>query len=196
MNRITKIAGLIIISLLLVVIVKTIVNKPVISSQKISLEALPNDAIKHMTEAIQIATETPNDAFEYDSAVFYSYRKMIENNYPLIHQQLTRTVIDSFNYIYKWQGTDTTKLPLVLMAHYDVVPVEASAVKLWHAKPYGGEIKDNYIWGRGVIDDKSSMMSILEATEAQLKAGFTPSQTIYLCFGADEESNGRKLKQW
>jgi len=116
---------------------------------------------------------------------------MIEINYPLIHQQLTRTVIDSFNYIYKWQGTDTTKLPMVLMAHYDVVPVEASAVKLWHAKPYGGEIKDNYIWGRGVIDDKSSMMSILEATEAQLKAGFTPSQTIYLCFGADEESNGR-----
>ena len=191
MNRITKIAGLIIISLLLVVIVKTIVNKPVLTSQKVQLTALPTDAIKHMTEAIQIATETPNDAFEYDSAVFYSYRKLIEKNYPLVHQQLSRTVIDSFHYIYKWQGTDTTKLPIVLMAHYDVVPVEASAVKLWHAKPYGGEVKDNYIWGRGVLDDKSSMISLLEATEAQLKAGFSPSQTIYLCFGADEESNGR-----
>ena len=191
MNRITKIAGLIIISLLLVVIIKTIVNKPVLTSQKINLTALPADAIKHMTEAIQIATETPNDAFEYDSTVFYSYRKLIEKNYPLVHQQLSRTVIDSFNYIYKWQGTDTTKLPIVLMAHYDVVPVEASAVKLWHAKPYGGEVKDNYIWGRGVLDDKSSMISLLEATEAQLKEGFTPSQTIYLCFGADEESNGR-----
>ena len=191
MNRITKIAGLIIGSLLLVVITKTILNKPVLENQNVSLTALPTDAIKHMTEAIQIATETPNDAFEYDSAVFYSYRKLIEKNYPLVHQQLSRTVIDSFNYIYKWQGTDTTKLPMVLMAHYDVVPVEASAIKLWHAKPYGGEVKDNYIWGRGVLDDKSSMISLLEATEAQLKAGFTPSQTIYLCFGADEESNGR-----
>jgi carboxypeptidase PM20D1 len=191
MNRITKIAGLIIGSLLLVVITKTILNKPVLENQNVSLTALPTDAIKHMTEAIQIATETPNDAFEYDSAVFYSYRKLIEKNYPLVHQQLSRTVIDSFNYIYKWQGTDTTKLPIVLMAHYDVVPVEASAVKLWHAKPYGGEVKDNYIWGRGVLDDKSSMISLLEATEAQLKEGFTPSQTIYLCFGADEESNGR-----
>ncbi len=191
MNRITKIAGLIIGSLLLVVITKTILNKPVLENQNVRLTALPTDAIKHMTEAIQIATETPNDAFEYDSAVFYSYRKLIEKNYPLVHQQLSRTVIDSFNYIYKWQGTDTTKLPMVLMAHYDVVPVEASAIKLWHAKPYGGEVKDNYIWGRGVLDDKSSMISLLEATEAQLKAGFTPSQTIYLCFGADEESNGR-----
>ena len=191
MNRITKIAGLIIGSLLLVVITKTILNKPVLENQNVSLTALPTDAIKHMTEAIQIATETPNDAFEYDSAVFYSYRKLIEKNYPLVHQQLSRTVIDSFNYIYKWQGTDTTKLPMVLMAHYDVVPVEASAIKLWHAKPYGGEVKDNYIWGRGVLDDKSSMISLLEATEAQLKAGFIPSQTIYLCFGADEESNGR-----
>lgn len=191
MNRIIKIAGLIIGSLLLVVITKTILNKPVLENQNVSLAALPTDAIKHMTEAIQIATETPNDAFEYDSAVFYSYRKLIEKNYPLVHQQLSRTVIDSFNYIYKWQGTDTTKLPMVLMAHYDVVPVEASAIKLWHAKPYGGEVKDNYIWGRGVLDDKSSMISLLEATEAQLKAGFIPSQTIYLCFGADEESNGR-----
>ena len=191
MNRITKIAGLIIGSLLLVVITKTILNKPVLENQNVSLTALPTDAIKHMTEAIQIATETPNDAFVYDSAVFYSYRKLIEKNYPLVHQQLSRTVIDSFNYIYKWQGTDTTKLPMVLMAHYDVVPVEASAIKLWHAKPYGGEVKDNYIWGRGVLDDKSSMISLLEATEAQLKAGFIPSQTIYLCFGADEESNGR-----
>ena len=191
MNRITKITGLIIGFLLLVVITKTILNKPVLENQNVSLTALPTDAIKHMTEAIQIATETPNDAFEYDSAVFYSYRKLIEKNYPLVHQQLSRTVIDSFNYIYKWQGTDTTKLPMVLMAHYDVVPVEASAIKLWHAKPYGGEVKDNYIWGRGVLDDKSSMISLLEATEAQLKAGFTPSQTIYLCFGADEESNGR-----
>ena len=72
MNRITKITGLIIGSLLLVVITKTILNKPVLENQNISLAALPTDAIKHMTEAIQIATETPNDAFEYDSAVFYS----------------------------------------------------------------------------------------------------------------------------
>ena len=77
------------------------------------------------------------------------------------------------------------------MAHYDVVPVEVSAIKLWHAVPYGGEVKEGYIWGRGVLDDKSSMISILEAAELQLAKGFQPKQTILLCFGADEESSGR-----
>jgi len=35
--------------------------------------------------------------------------------------------------------------------HYgDVVPVEASAAKLWTAQPFGGEIKADTVWGRGV----------------------------------------------
>jgi carboxypeptidase PM20D1 len=177
--------------LIVIVLVKTIANSPNISDQKVSLEALPENAIEHMSQAIQIPTETPDDNYKYDSATFYKYRAFIDKTYPLVHSQLKRTIVDSFSYIYEWKGTDTNKLPIVLMAHYDVVPVEASAIPLWHAKPYGGEIKGDYIWGRGVLDDKSSMISLLEATEASLKAGFKPSQTIYLCFGGDEESNGR-----
>jgi carboxypeptidase PM20D1 len=178
------------ILLSIVLIYNTVSNKPIFSTGKTSDLALPNEAIQHMSMAIQLRTETPNDLFQFDTATFMKYRAFMEKSYPLIHQKLSRTIIDSFNYIYEWKGTDASLLPMVLMAHYDVVPVEESAVKLWHAAPYGGEVKDNYIWGRGVIDDKSSMISILEAAEAQLKAGFTPKQTIYLCFGADEESSG------
>lgn len=191
MKNILKIIGGISLLLLIVLIVKTVSNKPIVQNDAISLAPLPEHAIQHISEAIQMATETPNDFYQYDSATFFAYRKFIERTYPLVHQKLTRTIIDSFHYIYEWKGTDTSKLPIVLMAHYDVVPVEASAVKLWHAKPYGGEVKEKYIWGRGVLDDKSSMISILEATEAKLKAGFEPKQSIFLCFGGDEESNGR-----
>lgn len=191
MKKLLQIIGFSLIVIIVILVVRTINNTPVKSIEAVHLDALPQGAIQHMSEAIQFATETPNDLYQYDSTVFYSYRKFIEKSYPLIHKQLTRTIIDSFHYIYEWKGTDTSLLPMVLMAHYDVVPVEASAIKLWHAKPYGGEVKDKYIWGRGVLDDKSSMISILEATEAQLKAGFQPKQSIYLCFGGDEESNGR-----
>lgn len=183
--------SVLIASIFIVVLIKTLINNPKSSDTKVTLAALPDSAISHMSKAIQIPTETPDDNYKYDSAIFYSYRKFIEQSYPLVHQQLTRTIVDSFHYIYEWKGTDTNKLPMVLMAHYDVVPVEASAIPLWHAKPYGGEIKEDNIWGRGVLDDKSSMISILEAAEAALKARFKPSQTIYLCFGGDEESNGR-----
>ena len=191
MKKIALFFGAILLILATIIVSKTISNAPGAHQKSTALEILPTEAIAHMSQAIQIKTETPNDAYEFDTATFFAYRKFIEKAYPLVHKNLPRTVIDSFNYIYEWKGTDTSILPMVLMAHYDVVPVEASAVKLWHAVPYGGEVKEGYIWGRGVLDDKSSMISILEATELQLAKGFQPKQSILLCFGADEESSGK-----
>jgi len=191
MRKILSILGIVVLALMVIVVIRTIVNKPATNQKEVKLDPLPQHAIEHMSAAIQFKTETPNDDYQFDTATFMNYRKFLEKSYPLIHQNLPRTIIDSFNYIYEWKGTDTSLLPMVLMAHYDVVPVEESAIKLWHAKPYGGEVKKNYIWGRGVLDDKSSVISILEATEAQLQKGFKPKQSILLCFGADEESSGK-----
>lgn len=190
MKKLIVFAGICFTLLLIVLLFNTMTNRPDASSKSGELEQIPGGAITHMSQAIQIKTETPNDAYEFDTTTFLKYRTFIEASYPTIQKQLPRTVIDSFNYIYEWKGTDTSLLPMVLMAHYDVVPVESSAVKLWHAVPYGGEVKQGYIWGRGVLDDKSSMIGILEATEQLLKKGFKPKQTILLCFGADEESSG------
>jgi carboxypeptidase PM20D1 len=191
MKKMIIVIGIFALALCIFLGIKTITNKPSNNLKEVHLEALPQNAIAHMTSAIQLRTETPNDDYQFDTITFMNYRKFIEASYPLIHKNLTRTIIDSFNYIYEWKGTDASILPMVLMAHYDVVPVEESAIKLWHAQPFEGEVKDNYIWGRGVLDDKSSMISILEAAEAQLAKGFTPKQTILLCFGADEESSGK-----
>jgi carboxypeptidase PM20D1 len=191
MKKVFVLIGAVVFIMLVVVLTKTITNAPGAHQKSSELVPLPAEALAHMSQAIQIKTETPNDAFQFDTATFLTYRKFLEKAYPLVHKNLPRTTIDSFNYVYEWKGTDTSLLPMVLMAHYDVVPVEASAIKLWHAVPYGGEVKEGYIWGRGVIDDKSSMISILEAAELQLAKGFQPKQTILLCFGADEESSGR-----
>ena len=68
------------------------------------------------------------------------------------------------------------------MAHMDVVPATGD----WDFDPFSGEISDGYIWGRGSIDDKSSMMGILESVEYLLRKGHKPSRTIYLAFGHDE----------
>ncbi len=191
MKRFISVLGIATVAIVAILIFRTILNKPVNNVKEVVLAPLPANAIEHMSAAIQLRTETPNDEYQFDTATFIKYRKFLETSYPLVHKLLPRTIVDSFNYIYEWKGSDTSILPMVLMAHYDVVPVEASAVKLWHAKPYGGEVKENYIWGRGVLDDKSSMISILEAAEAQLQKGFQPKQTILLCFGADEESSGK-----
>lgn len=176
--------------LLAVLIFNTFRAKPWPIHKAAALEALPDSAVVHMSNAIRIKTVSPEDTLRIDSAHFNQFRIFLEQSYPLIHQQLSRVIIKDYSYIFEWKGSDTSLLPLILMGHYDVVPVEPSAVKLWTVQPFGGEIKDSIIWGRGAVDDKAALISILEATESLLKKGFKPVRTILLCFGHNEESTG------
>jgi carboxypeptidase PM20D1 len=152
--------------------------------------ALPDSAIAHMSRAIQIATVSPEDTTQIDSVHFIQFRTFLEQAYPILHQQLTRTIIKDYSYVYEWKGSDTSLHPIILMGHYDVVPVEPSAITLWTVAPFGGIVKDSIIWGRGAVDDKAAVISILEATESLLKTGFKPVRSILLCFGHNEESTG------
>ena len=176
--------------LLAVLIFNTFRARPWPIHKAVALEPLPDSAVVHMSNAIRIKTVSPEDTLRIDSAHFNQFRIFLEQSYPLIHQQLSRTIIKDYSYIFEWKGSDTSLLPLILMGHYDVVPVEPSAVKLWTVQPFGGEVKDSIIWGRGAVDDKAALISILEATESLLKKGFKPVRTILLCFGHNEESTG------
>ncbi len=182
--------GLMVLLLLAVLLFNTLRAKPWPVHKAAAAEALPDSAIVHMSNAIRIATVSPEDTTRIDSIHFNQFKIFLEQSYPLIHQQLTRTIIKDYSYVYEWKGSDTTLQPIILMAHYDVVPVEPSAVKLWTVQPFGGEVKDSIIWGRGAVDDKAALISILEATENLLKKGFKPVRSILLCFGHNEESTG------
>ncbi len=173
-----------------IVFINTFKTKAWPSHKAMAMEGLPDSAIAHMSQAIQIATISPEDTTHIDSFHFNQFRTFLEKSYPLVHQHLTRTLIKNYSYIFEWKGTDSSLLPFILMGHYDVVPVEPSAVKLWTVQPFSGEVKNNIIWGRGSVDDKSNVISILEAAEGLLRKGFTPKRTILLCFGHNEESTG------
>jgi len=49
------------------------------------------------------------------------------------------------------EGSDPSRSPLLIHGHLDVVPAEASE---WSLDPFGGEVRDGYLWGRGAIDMK------------------------------------------
>ena len=193
-------AVLVVVLLLAVaVLYHTLRAKPWPITRATTLPALPDSAVAHLSEAIRIQTVSPEEATKMDSAPFIEYRAFLEKSYPLVHQRLTRIICEKYSYAYVWKGTDSTLSPHILMAHYDVVPVEPSAVKLWTALPFGGEVKDGSIWGRGAVDDKSSMIAIMEAAESLLKQGFQPKRTVLLCFGYNEESSGsgaRAIVAW
>jgi carboxypeptidase PM20D1 len=111
-------------------------------------------------------------------------------SFPAVHRTLGRELVGGYSLLYTWVGTNPTAQPILLMAHQDVVPVAPGTETQWHADPFGGEIRDGFIWGRGAWDDKGNLMAILEAVEALVNDGYKPRRTVYLAFGHDEENGG------
>ncbi len=178
--------------LIAIVLINTFRTKawPVYPSDK-TLQPLPDSAIKHMSEAIRIPTVSISDSSAVDTLAFRAFNSFIERAYPLVTQKMSKTFVREFSIVMEWPGKNPSLAPIVLMSHYDVVPVEAAVIDKWKVPPFSGQITDTCIWGRGAVDDKYGVISILEGAEAMLKKGFTPQRTIYICFGHDEEVSGQ-----
>ncbi|HEX5631503.1 MAG TPA: M20/M25/M40 family metallo-hydrolase, partial [Acidimicrobiia bacterium] len=144
--------------------------------------------LEHLAAAIRIPTVSTEDGM--DAAVFGDMRRFIESTYPNVHARLSREVVGEHTLFYTWPGTDPDAAPLLLMAHQDVVPVEPGTEEDWEHPPFSGAVAGEHLWGRGAIDDKGSLIGILEAVEGLLDLGFAPGPTIHLLFGHDEEVGG------
>ncbi len=147
-------------------------------------------SVERFCEALRIATVSYSDRSRIDYSKYREYIKFIEKSYPRVHKILKQERIGDYNLLYYWRGRNSSLKPMVLMAHYDVVPVENEAA--WEKPPFGGVVEEGTIWGRGSLDDKLSMIGILEAVEALCEEGFVPERDIYLAFGHDEELGGAK----
>src|SRR5690606_34180970 len=111
----------------------------------------------------------------------------LEESFPRVHAELE---LEKFGHsrLYTWRGVDDTRTAALLLAHQDVVPADEPA--RWTHPPFAGVVDEEFIWGRGAIDDKSRVLAILEAAEAALTAGLRPRHTVYFAFGHDEEVFG------
>ncbi len=193
LKNLFKIIGLLLMLLVVVLVVNTFRGNRVLPKYIVEGAPAVNDtAALHLSQAIQIKTISFGDTLAIDTAEFLKFRSFLEVSYPTVHAKLTRQTFNQFSYVYKWTGKDTSLKPYVLMAHMDVVPVEAVAESKWTVPSFSGAIKNDTIWGRGAVDDKVSVIAILESVEQLLKQNYTPNRTIYLCFGHDEEISGKR----
>lgn len=112
--------------------------------------------------------------------------------FPKVHAALAREIIGEHSLLFTWKGKDDAKKPIILCAHMDAVPVENGTEAAWTHPPFDGAIEGGFVWGRGALDDKGSLVAILAAVEALLDEGFTPARTVYLAFGHDEEISGKQ----
>lgn len=78
----------------------------------------------------------------------------------------------------------------MLTGHIDVVPVNKATEDQWTHPPYSGYYDGEIVWGRGSVDCKDTVMSILEAVELLLSVGWEPRRGLVIAFGFDEESAG------
>ncbi|MEM6729851.1 MAG: M20/M25/M40 family metallo-hydrolase, partial [Pseudomonadota bacterium] len=149
------------------------------------------DAIaERLSAALQFRTISSIDYASVDYAPYDAFLAWLEETYPAVHATMEREFVNRTP-IYRWPGRDSGLEPVMFTAHYDVVPVPEETLANWDVDPWAGVIKDGFIWGRGALDDKQSLIGLLEAAEAAIAAGFTPERDIYFIFGEDEEVGGR-----
>lgn len=145
---------------------------------------------ERLAELIRLPTVSAERA-ERGSGPFDDFADALTRLYPLVQSKLEFERHGESGLLYRWRGSSDAA-PLVLMAHYDVVPVDESDA--WTYPPFEGRVQDGWVFGRGALDDKGPLVVVLEAVENLLAAGFVPARDVYLSFGGDEEVFGTAAK--
>ena len=193
MRTFFRILGLILVLLIAVLLWNTFRFK---SKQLTDMPPAPamqvgDSAIARLSRAVQFRTISNQDPTLLDTTQFEGFVSFLEKSFPLVHERLKRERINTFALLYEWKGSDASLKPMLMMGHYDVVPVIAGTEKLWKKEPFSGLVQDGFVYGRGTLDDKSTVMGILEAAEYLLAQNYQPKRTIYFSFGHDEEVSGQ-----
>eukprot|EP00439_Symbiodinium_sp_Y106_P088296 s1_g832.t1 len=147
-------------------------------------------ASNRLGEALQFQTLSTQFAREESRAPFIAFRDWAEATYPAFHGVAAREVISKYSLFYTWAGSDPSLEPILLMSHIDVVPIAPGTQRDWEEEPFSGKVADGFIWGRGAIDSKGSLIAILEGAEQLAAQGYQPRRTIHFFFGHDEEVGG------
>jgi len=152
---------------------------------------IPSTAIENLSSAIQLPTISHKIGM-MDTSAFNGLLNLFEEKYPQFHATVVREVLSSHTLLYKWEGSNKELKPQLYMGHIDVVPVEKSTLDQWEYPPFSGEITDEFVWGRGALDDKGTVVGLLETAELLVNSGFKPKHTLYFLFGQDEEILGNE----
>lgn len=173
----------VIVLLLLIAVVRTLLMPKKKSDYKANEDEKESLRLAEKLSTM-IKYDTTSHANIHEVDKFLGFHKVLEELFPLVHQNLEKTEIDG-NLLFYWKGKSSEK-PILLMSHQDVVPAEGE----WNHEPFSGDIADGKVWGRGAADTKCTVMAFFEAVEELLKEGYTPPVDVYLASSCTEEWAG------
>jgi len=158
-------------------------------------------ATNNLAASIRFKTISHQDKEKFSPQEFEGFIKWAADTYPEFHSAMQLEMLE-YTLLFKWEGSNNSLAPILLTAHYDVVPVIPGTESIWEEEPFAGVISNNRIWGRGALDDKSGVVGMMEAATYLIQNNFQPTRTVYFSFGHDEEIGGggaaqvtEKLKQ-
>ncbi len=147
-------------------------------------------AVRALGELVKCKTVSYTDPSLEDDAEFEKLIAKLPELYPNVWASCPLTRLPGRALLFKWAGKQPGEAA-VLMAHYDVVPVEKEN---WLRPAFDALIEDGVMWGRGTLDTKVTFNGILCAAEAMIKEGFQPKNDVYFAFSGGEEVNGPGAK--
>ena len=146
---------------------------------------------KRLGRALQIPSIAEQEPSPLGRARIERMMDFLVEEYPPLMAQLEFERQDD-GVVFRWRGTQPSLAPLLLLAHLDVVPVDAATEDDWIHPPFSGTIAGGAVWGRGALDDKSSALAMLEAIETLIGRGQRPRRSVIVALGLDEEIGGNR----
>ncbi|WP_323845239.1 M20 family peptidase [Microbulbifer magnicolonia] len=170
---------------------------PLAAVERASVELDRAQIARHLSEAIRFRTissqlEEPQTQAQYEQFIAW-----LAATYPELHRalppaRLGRNPQRQYSLLFTWPGKNADLPPILLSAHYDVVPVIPGTEDEWQQPPYDGVVDDTHIWGRGALDDKSAAIALMETATQLLAQNFQPERTVYIALTHDEETGGEE----
>lgn len=174
--------------LLAVILIRTAMFKPKEKGDQRfeDVEFDGDAAIEALAELVKCRTVSYDDHSLEDDAEFEKLIGKLPALYPNVWEKCPLIRFENRGLLFKWEGRENGE-PAVLMAHYDVVPVEEEN---WSKPAFDAIIEDGVLWGRGSLDTKVTFNGVMSAAENLIKQGFQPKNDIYFAFSGGEEVNG------
>ena len=144
-------------------------------------------AVDALAQLVRCKTVSYNDKSLEDDAEFEKLIALLPGLYPKVFEVCSFRQLPDRALLLRWPGKSEGD-PAVLMAHYDVVPVNEEN---WEKPPFAGILENGVLWGRGTLDTKVTFNGIFSAANYLIGQGFQPQQDIYFAFSGGEEVNGR-----
>jgi acetylornithine deacetylase/succinyl-diaminopimelate desuccinylase-like protein len=158
----------------------------------VSVPSAEDEVVELCSELIRIDTSNPGDHSGPGErrAAEYVAEKLAEVGLdPEIYESHPKRA----SVVARVEGTDPQRDALLIHGHLDVVPARRED---WRRDPFGGEIADGCVWGRGAVDMKDMDAMMLAVVRERLRQGRRPERDVVLAFVADEEAGGKWGAHW